>query len=219
MDLAGPLSHTQPRISGKEVTQVARTSFLIALFSTGIVLFAPLAPLASRAEDLPLLFVTQDESQVEKQIGAYLGDVKGLNVTYRNRGENNEDKFLGVSFNADEAPSITMIIDTSPSANRDGQASERRVKIYSYFTYGIKENHPKRAKVLEVLNLFMTESWSPGRLYLDSDGDVILQSDVNIPGQDYPVHPEMVYDLMSRMVLSWKELYPALVSAGVKPRK
>ena len=45
------------------------------------------------------------------------------------------------------------------------------------------------------------------RFYLDKDGDIVMESTFNIPGDGYPVHVEIVGDQILRMNSAWQEFY------------
>ena len=46
--------------------------------------------------------------------------------------------------------------------------------------------------------------------YLDAEGDLVLESFINIPGPDIPVHAEMVSDVLVRTLSTWKQYYAEL---------
>jgi hypothetical protein len=164
-----------------------------------------------------LLYPTNSEGDLERQIGKYFEDEKGWNVDYSVWDEAKDDIILKVRFQAEDAPSISLSVDTFASAqDSDGDVTETRIKVSAWAEYHITPNHKDREKALETLNTYMSTKWVPYRVYLDKDGDVYMESMVNIPGASYPVHAEFVYDLVYRMVTAWTALYADLKAAGLE---
>jgi hypothetical protein len=154
----------------------------------------------------PLLRVTQSDKDLEQQIGKYFSEEKGWKVDYSQYGEDENDLLLEVSFGSDEAPPISFLIDVVPAAKQGDQITESRVRIQAWFTTEIGPDHPKRVDWLEALNAFNAQYWMPHRTFLDGDGDLWLDSNINIPGADYPVHPELIADAVIRTAYAWETL-------------
>ena len=164
-----------------------------------------------------LLYPTDSEGDLERQIGKYFEEDKGWNVDYTMWDESKDDVILKVSFQAEDAPSLTLNVDTFASAhNSDGDVTETRVKVSTWVEYHITPDHKHRQKALEAINSYMATKWVPYRVYLDKDGDVVLESMINIPGKSYPVHSEFIYDLVYRTVTAWTALYAELKDAGLE---
>ena len=72
------------------------------------------------------------------------------------------------------------------------------------------KNAEARASILEQINAWHVGRWVPQRIYLDEDGDIVLESMLNIPGNNYPVHAEIIGDQIMRMYSAWAEFYQLL---------
>lgn len=161
-----------------------------------------------------LLDVSSDEESTEKRIASYFREQYDVEAEYHFLDE--DDLYLEYGFAADEGefPAIAVYVDTVPSAlNEDegGTVTERRVTITAYYVLADAAKTPaNRAAILEQINLWHVERWVPQRIYLDEDGDIVLESTVNIPGDEYPVHAEIVGDQILRMYSAWSEFYQEL---------
>lgn len=161
--------------------------------------------------------VTASDSAVEKQLAGYLRDVKEWTVDFEVFPKNADDVYLSVPWTTtDDGPTMYVTVDVEPSARskEDGSVREIRVRIFCVFKYEIDASHPQRAAALEALNTYQNDFWTP-RVYLDEDGDLVLESSVNVPGEDFPIHPELVADAIDRMSGAWDGLTPLLAKNGL----
>ena len=103
-------------------------------------------------------------------------------------------------------------IDTRPSAtemqNGEEVVTERMVSLTAYYVLpNSAKNAEARVLILEQINEWHVGRWVPQRIYLDEDGDIVLESMLNIPGNNYPVHAEIIGDQIIRMYSAWAEFY------------
>jgi len=162
-----------------------------------------------------LLYVSNDEESIEKRIATYFRENYDVEAEYHFAEEN--DLILQYAFSSpDEAfPEISTYIDTRPSATemRNGEevVTERMVSLTAYY---VLPNSAKTAEarvlILEQINEWHVGRWVPQRIYLDEDGDIVLESMLNIPGNNYPVHAEIIGDQIIRMYSAWAEFYQLL---------
>ncbi len=162
-----------------------------------------------------LLYVSNDEESIEKRIATYFRENYDVEAEYHFAEEN--DLILQYAFSSpDEAfPEISTYIDTRPSATemRNGEevVTERMVSLTAYYVLpNSAKNAEARALILEEINEWHVGRWVPQRIYLDEDGDIVLESMLNIPGNNYPVHAEIIGDQIIRMYSAWAEFYQLL---------
>jgi hypothetical protein len=162
-----------------------------------------------------LLYVSNDEESIEKRIATYFRENYDVEAEYHFAEEN--DLILQYSFSSpDEAfPEISTYIDTRPSATemRNGEevVTERMVSLTAYYVLpNSAKNAEARVLILEQINEWHVGRWVPQRIYLDEDGDIVLESMLNIPGNNYPVHAEIIGDQIIRMYSAWAEFYQLL---------
>lgn len=162
-----------------------------------------------------LLYVSNDEESIEKRIATYFRENYDVEAQYHFADEN--DLILQYAFSSpDEAfPEISTYIDTRPSATelRNGEevVTERMVTLTAYYVLpDSAKNAEARASILEQINAWHVGRWVPQRIYLDEDGDIVLESMLNIPGNNYPVHAEIIGDQIMRMYSAWAEFYQLL---------
>ena len=162
-----------------------------------------------------LLYVSDDEESIEKRIARYFRENYDVQAEYHFAEEN--DLILQYAFSSpDESfPEISTYIDTRPSATemRNGEevVTERMVTLTAYYVLPVSAKSPEaRASILEQINEWHVGRWVPQRIYLDNDGDIVLESMLNIPGNNYPVHAEIVGDQIMRMYSAWGEFYQRL---------
>ena len=162
-----------------------------------------------------LLYVSNDEESIEKRIARYFRENYDVEAQYHFADEN--DLILQYAFSSpDEAfPEISTYIDTRPSATelRNGEevVTERMVTLTAYYVLpDSAKNAEVRASILEQINAWHVGRWVPQRIYLDEDGDIVLESMLNIPGNNYPVHAEIIGDQIMRMYSAWAEFYQLL---------
>jgi hypothetical protein len=164
-----------------------------------------------------LLQVCDDEESLEKRIATYFRERYDVEAEYLFVDE--DDLYLQYQFVSDEGefPDMAVFIDSQASAmdEVDGQTKvvERRVTVTAYFVLPEEiKTSDYRGILLEQINLWHNGRWVPQRIYLDIDGDIVLESAFNIPGDDYPLHAEIVGDQIMRMNSAWQEFYGELSS-------
>ena len=162
-----------------------------------------------------LLYVSNDEESIEKRIATYFRENYDVEAEYHFAEEN--DLILQYAFSSpDEAfPEISTYIDTRPSAtemqNGEEVVTERMVSLTAYYVLpNSAKNAEARVLILEQINEWHVGRWVPQRIYLDEDGDIVLESMLNIPGNNYPVHAEIIGGQIIRMYSAWAEFYQLL---------
>lgn len=165
-----------------------------------------------------LLPVSADEETMEKRIAAYVKKAHDIEAEYHFADE--DDLVLKYVFSSDDAafPEVPLIVDSeeSNSVQLDDETiiTERRVTLTAYYVLpDAMKTSEYRAQLLEVINLWHVGKWEPQRIYLDKDGDITMQSSINVPGKDFQVHAELVADQAFRMYSAWQEFYATLNSA------
>ncbi len=160
-----------------------------------------------------LLFPAQDESSTEKRIAKYIETVHRKAAKYKFTGKNDNDAILIYTLEAGSAPKLRAFVDTMVSSrNRvTRKVTERAVVVRAYFKLPASAKRgSKLARILMVANLWVRGHTYPHRIYLDKDKDVTMECLINIPGENIPIHAEMIYDAMTRMISAWEKLYKAL---------
>jgi len=181
------------------------TCFLIAcLISVGLT-----SEGAAQNDEVVLLFPTNDEGTIEKEIARYLSN-KDLNVQLQVNPNDTEDFFITSAWDVGNNPSIRIIIDTQRS-NRDG--SERVILLKAWPVSSI--SNADRVRFLEFINKWMDDSWVPPQLYIDRDNDLAFTWPINVSAPFAPVHAEQVYDALVRMVSSWNNMADKLRQEGL----
>lgn len=175
---------------------------------------APLARSQEAGPVDPLLTVSQDESSLEKQIYDYLRIVKEVpDGQIRYFDEQESDMLLLYTIPCQDAPELTVLVDTEVSErDEEGTVIERVINVMTVFELpeDLKTNED-RDMLLDLNNFYMREDWSPGCIFLDEAGDLVVRTAVNIPGPDAHVHAEMVYDAIARMQPFWEDYFPLLL--------
>ncbi|MEW5911381.1 MAG: hypothetical protein AB1814_02420 [Thermodesulfobacteriota bacterium] len=167
-----------------------------------------------KADPKWLLFVTADEAATEKLIAAYFEKVYRKTTSFYQNKTDPKDVWISYTLAPAGAPKMRVIIDTAISARdkRTGEVLERRVKISAYYMMpdAVKNNPQYRAALLELNNDFINRYWVPNRIKITRSGNIGFETSINIPGPTTPVHPEMVWDQLTRMVSVWKDYYNEL---------
>lgn len=185
-----------------------------ATMAVAIVLL-PLCGQASGEEASPsspgkMLSVCEDDSSIEEAIADYIKAKKGWKLRYEYRGPDRKDLVLRCEFWFEGVPSLRVAIDTAVSGRNpeDGSVSEMVILIRSLY------ETPQRAKgkqtqldIIQAINRWHRKVWAPGHMQLDSDGDIVLSTTINIPGKESAVPAEMVVDAINRMGASWYRFY------------
>ncbi len=161
----------------------------------------------------PKLTVTQDESTLEKAIDNYLTLTKGITGGIsRFNDKERKDLLVAYPISSDKVPDIRVVIDTlAAEKDADGKTRERVIMVQSFYELPASAKTPEaRRKLLELCTKWMDGHWSPGGVYVDSDGDLAWRTAINIPGRNFSVHAELVYDAVARMGPFWRSFYPLM---------
>jgi hypothetical protein len=146
-----------------------------------------------------LLTVAQDEASVEQAIAAYLKQKDGLEGAVKAFRGNEKDLYLSYELKGDTAPKFTLVIDTEVTGGVKEKVQSRAVRLYGYFELPASAKTAEaRRKILELNNAWCQDMWVPNRIYLDKDGDVCLETYINIPDAQHGIHPEEVRDAFHR---------------------
>ncbi|MCK4873735.1 MAG: hypothetical protein KAS72_13515 [Phycisphaerales bacterium] len=174
----------------------------------------------ARADDDPkpqdparwLLFAVDDESSTERTIAAYLKEKDDVQGSFRLFPGDEEDVYVTYSLSPDDAPTIEAMVDTTVSNRTDaGIVIERRIYLRAAHVLPDElKTAEARSRILELSNTYMRTKWAPGRIYIDTDGDIALETSINIPAADVPIHVEMVRDHLLRMMNGWGDFYGML---------
>ena len=188
----------------RSVVQVAGVVVVLAW------LFCSLSP-AAAADDVAaeyLLFPCEDESTVEQQIGKYLEKRREWKIQYELIGDEKDDLILRIGFSTEDeiVKSKQIIIDTQVTGQDGGQTTERAIRVFVFVSVPEAfQNARSRQALLEFTNNFMDKQWSPGRVCIDQDFDLLFETWVNIPSRSTPVHCEMIYDAAVRLLMAIDE--------------
>ena len=175
------------------------------LLTAFIIMLAPIAWVAPKvwAQDIPLLFVEDDESTTEIEVKRFLDGRTNWDVGLAYFGDLKNDAYLSIPFTLENGYNTIIYVDTFSSAT---DSNERRLHIYGYFILETVLGTRKRDALLEVLNQHIMDDWMMQRLYLDDDGDIAFNWVINIPGKETPIHAEQVYDAIIRTKFSLDKL-------------
>jgi len=153
-----------------------------------------------------------DESSIEKMIARYMKKVDQVEAELRFIGDSEDDLALLYQLKPKAAPVMKCGVDTQVSGGEPGHVAERVVKITCFYVLPEKFKTPAmRAKLFEAINKYHQKYWMPQRFYLDKDGDIVVDNAINIPGKEFPVHVELVRDVLLRTVSGWNGFYQILV--------
>jgi hypothetical protein len=140
------------------------------------------------------LAVTQDESSLERSIGAFL-EKNHYDVQYV---EQNQDLVLLLGFEQGGAP-FEMQIDTLPSAN-DGTERAIVISLHSH----LKVEEEELAAVEKKINSHHNKFWA-GCFYVDDkDGEIMGTWSINLPNVAVPA--DLVLDAVQRLGSSFSDL-------------
>ncbi len=192
----------------------ATTTLTVALVVAVVGGAAPRA-LGDSSSTAPLLYVTQDESTIERTIAEYIERVDNVTATYRLVPGNNDDLVLQYTLSPDGVPPVRLIIDTEVSGRGpSGEVTERVIHLTAgYPLPDSARNEAVVARLLALNNLWQERCWIPHSIHVREEGLLVMQSHLNIPDRDTPVSAEAVRDLIIRMLMSWQEYYPRLEKA------
>jgi len=194
-----------------------RTVALISLAAVGsLLLGAPAQEGGTRSGASAkgaVIHVCQDEAEMERAIAAYIAETHGIHADLNEIEDIPGDIYLEYVLGDGPAPKLPVYVDTAPSAHETetGRVSERCVRIHACLLLPkAAKTSANRLKILELNNTWHREKWTPGRLYLDEDGDLVLETFLNVPGPKAPLQAEMVFDMLQRMAKAWQEYYERL---------
>jgi hypothetical protein len=163
-----------------------------------------------------LLYPSSNEADNEMQVARYLKAKSDVEAKVHQNKGNSDDIYISYKLSPDGAPEIRAFVDTAVSTrNSEGAVTERMFRVHAYYVLPDSAKTPQiRGRLLEFCNRWHASRWWPSRVYLDKDGDIVLESTVNIPGLETPIHAESVNDLLQRMLSAWKELHPEILKAA-----
>ena len=167
----------------------------------------------STDHELSLIYVSQNESDMERAISKYISEVHDIQAEIVELPDLPGDLVLKYGLDPDGAPELTAVVDSGISAQDKEKdlVEERYIRVRAYYVLPDSAKTPAmRAKILELNNTFHNEKIAPGRIYIDEDGDLALQTLVNVPGLEVPLHAEVILDALVRMNMAWGEYYPGL---------
>ena len=168
---------------------------------------------APGAEQSWMLYPVQDESSLERKIANYIKAKSKVEAVYKFFGEKNDDLYLQYTLIPQGAPRVRLAVDTMVSGRQQGRVSERVIKVSTYYVLPASAKTPEaRRKILELNNTWHQKKWMPGRVFIDTDGDIAMETFVNIPGADTPVHAELIRDIILRTNSVWSEYYKQLAA-------
>jgi hypothetical protein len=187
------------------VSLAALTVMTLALFSSGNFVSGQSAestPSMARAE--ALCFADESLTDLTEKIAKYCETQHQLKLR---RDSINNMAILAISFTANNGVDCTVFV--SSESVRVGEVV--RVRLVSYRKLPDEMKTPEaQMRVMKVTNKFLDEYTAPDRVYLDGDGDIVLQSFVTIPTSNVPVHAECVYDKITDLAAAWDALNAAL---------
>ena len=158
-----------------------------------------------------LLRPVQDESSAEKTIAKYIRQKMDINAEVRFLDDEMEDMVLYYPLNPDDAPNLRVKIDTYSTRETEDRIAERVISLTTWYIMPEEAKTAKmRQKTLEVFNAHMLEYWIPDRFMIDGDGDIQIETFINIPDENAPVHCECVLDSLMRMLSGWSRCYRSL---------
>lgn len=160
-----------------------------------------------------------DESSIEKLISLYMKKVDGVEAELRLIGDSEDDLALLYQLKPKAAPTIQCGVDTPVSGRDERKVTERVVKITCFYVLPERLKTAKmRVRLFEAINKYHQMYWMPQRFYLDKDADVVVDNAINIPGKGFPVHAELIRDVLLRTVSGWNQFYEFLVDECDLPK-
>ncbi len=193
-------------------------SWICLLFTAALLTLCGGTALAKNVKDKKwLLPVATDEESMEKRVASYIKKFHEISADFEFGEE--DDLFLKYTFESenDEFPQIPVYIDSEPSNSIevDGETvtTERRIVIKAFYVLPDEaKTEEARRVLLDLFNTWHLTKWVPQRLFLDADGDIAMESAINVPGEDFAVHAEIVIDQLYRMHGAWGEFFKELTS-------
>jgi hypothetical protein len=193
---------------------------LLAIAGVFLMVAGPGVAQPTGGKDEWLLYPAQDEASVERKVAAYLKATEGLEGKIETFEADTSDVYVLYKLTPGNAPGILVTVDTLVAGKDKDKVTERTIELAAVYTLADEAKTPAvRQKILELNNSWHQENWTPGRIYLDTDGDLVLETYVNIPGQNTPIHAELVRDALLRIKSAWNEYYPRLAPIIKTPAK
>lgn len=168
-----------------------------------------------------LLFVTQKENVLEKQIGKYLNTVHDISGTYKFFGKNQDNLQVRYTLGGSKIPRMVVYVDINERSRRkkDNKIIAQIITINGF--YVIPKNlktSSNEIKILKLINKEMSIRFFPDRIYLDGDMDLRFESTILIPAEKVPVHAETVHRTLLGMMSAWEHFYPQLAKSINLPK-
>ena len=160
-----------------------------------------------------LLFVCQDEVEIERTISEFLKVRTEWRVNDAYWDDAETDLYLLYTFGFEDAPSLRVSVDTFITyQDEDDAVTERSIRVAAYWVVPDAAKTDKvRVRLLELINELHRRNTFPSRYFLDEDDDFAMQTWINLPGPNVPIHAEMIYDAIWRMQNTWEDTtWPAL---------
>lgn len=158
-----------------------------------------------------LVSLSGDKQSMEEKIFQYILRVHGKTAAKHHSKKDPDDMYLSFSLSPKNAPKLTVYIDTmiSGRSKTTRQVTEVAVKIVAIYKLppSIKNSRVQRDKILRLNNDWMRRKWVPQRLVLNTRRDLVMESYFNIPHPNAPLHPEIIWDQLARMVGAWRVYY------------
>lgn len=154
-----------------------------------------------------LLFADKSNEDLIKMIGRYIDTFYHVTSNYIFR---DEDKLvLTYDLSSGDAPKIRIYVEAlaQKHMNYGGNVklTDRRIKVYSFINISeYTKDKNLRQDILELNNKWLNEVWIPHSLTLTANGNIAMNSSVNIPGKDFPIPVECVRDLISGTLSAWE---------------
>ena len=157
-----------------------------------------------------LLFLVDDESSLEKQIGQYLQTVHGYaGVESRAFDGRPDDLFVVAPVSAGAAPGLVVRVDTFPT---NGTRQGRSIRIYAWYVLPDSAKTPQALdRLLELNNKYHNVHY-PTRFCIDGDGDILMEQWITISKPAVPVHAELVVQGFLQMARNWETYWGDLKS-------
>ncbi|MBM3571794.1 MAG: hypothetical protein FJX52_05445 [Alphaproteobacteria bacterium] len=176
----------------------------------------PPAATAPEAARSGLLVPTDSMRDLELQIASYLQAKGEWKVEVQAKANEPDDLYLSLLFASEGMPTLRITIDTFVSARdkASNAVAEQVVKIQAYAFDSKHRRVANRARFYDFANKWMAFLWIPQRMYLDAEGEFILEWNVNlIPGGG--VHIDQIHDAIAKLSEVWRDMVPELRKASV----
>jgi len=161
-----------------------------------------------------LLYPVQDESSVETTIARYIKQKMNIKADVKFLDDDMSDLAIYYPILPRDAPHLQVRIDTMSARKKADRIVERVIILKAYYVMPDAAKTPEtRQKILEASNEYMLKYWIPDRIILDRNGDIVIQTLINIADKNAPIHCEAVVDGLTRMLGGWSSYYEMLDEA------